>query len=261
MRRVVALVVLIVVFAALLLISRSVASWQHSPISGAAGTLLYAATFDGGGTDGFNGDWSQYPGRLAAQVTGGQMQITVGEVGGGAYSVAAPYFSDFDVQVAARAVSGPVDNGYGLVFRLQNQDNANVGDDNYYLFLVSSDGYYRVSRVFDGDTRIISDWIQSPLVGQGLAAVNRLRVVAKGDQFQFFINDQVVPLCLPDDPNAQSTINPLDGSCMGGPMAETLTEGTIPDGQVGVTALWTTTDASADPVVAAFDNLLIYGTK
>ena len=260
MRRIVVLVVLVLLFAALLLLSRSVASWQHSPISGAADTLLYAATFDGGGSAGFDGDWSQYLGRLSAQVTGGQMQITVGEIGGGAYSVAAPYFSDFDVHVAARAVSGPVDNGYGLVFRLQNQDNTAVDDDNYYLFLVSSDGYYRVSRVIDGSTRVISDWIQSPLVAQGLAALNRLRVVAQGDQFQFYVNDQIVPLCLPDDPAAQSTINPLDGSCMGGALTETLTDSAIPYGQVGVTALWTA-DAAADPVVAAFDNLLIYGTK
>ena len=47
---------------------------------------------------------------------------------------------------------------------------------------------------------------------------------------------------------------------MGGALTETLTDSAIPYGQVGVTALWTA-DAAADPVVAAFDNLLIYGTK
>jgi hypothetical protein len=259
-RRILVLVVLVVILAALFTLSRSVAGWQHYLVSGSANTVLYAASFDGGGADGFNGDWSQYAGRLSAALEGGQMRVTVGEAGGGAYSVAAPYFSDFDVRVAARAVSGPVDNAYGLVFRLQSQDNRVVEDDSYYLFLVSSDGYYRVTRAIRGNERVISDWIESPLVAQGLDAVNRLRVTAAGDQFRFFINDQPVTVCIPDDPDAQSTINPLDGSCMGGKMLDTLTDASIPYGQIGVGALWTS-ESATEPVVAAFDNLLVYGTK
>ncbi len=257
MRRILVLIVLVVIFAALLALSRSAASWQHTIVSGSSGALLYVASFDGAGSDGFNGDWSQYPGRLAAQIDAGQMRISVGEPSGGAYSVAQPHFGDFDLRVDAQAISGPVDNGYGVVFRLQNQDNTQLADDNYYLFLISSDGYYRVSRVVDGDVRVISDWIQSPLIQQGLDAVNHLRVVAQGDQFHFYVNDQPVQLCIPDDPSAQSTINSVTGECMGGSMQDALTDGTIPNGQIGVTALWTA-DATADPVVAAFDNLLVY---
>ena len=105
--------------------------------------------------------------------------------------------------------------------------------------------------------KIISDWIESSLINPGLDAANRLRVVAQGDQFRFFINDQPVSLCIPDDPDALSTINPLSGECMGGAMLDTLTDTTIPNGQVGVSALWTA-GAADDPVVAAFDNLLVY---
>ena len=256
MRRIHVLIVLVVIFAALLMFSRSVAGWQHYVVAGDAGMLLYSASFDGGSTDGFNGDWSQYPGRLSAQITDGQMQISIGAEQAGAYSVALPHFGDFDLRVNAQAVAGPIDNSYGVVFRLQNKDNSLLEDDNYYLFLVSSDGYYQVSRAIDGKQKELSTWIQSAAVKQGLNTVNLLRVIARGDQFHFFINDQPVSLCIPDDPTAQSTINPVSGECMGGAMKEMLTDDTIPNGQVGVVAK--STDTGGAGVVAAFDNLLVY---
>src|SRR5262249_35764915 len=120
----------------------------------------------------------------------------------------------------------------------------------------SSDGYYEVSRAINGRQKELSTWIQSAAVNQGLKAVNRLRVIAQGDEFRFFINGQPVQLCIPDDPNAQSTVNPLDGSCMGGAMKDTLTDATIPNGQIGVVAQ--STDTGGAGVVAAFDNLLVY---
>ncbi|MEO8396476.1 MAG: family 16 glycoside hydrolase [Chloroflexota bacterium] len=255
MRRILVLIVLVLIFAVLLLVSRSVAGWQHYIIAGDAGTLLYTASFDGGSSDGFNGDWAQYPGRLSAQIADGQMQITIGEIDGSAYSYSAPHFGDFDVTVAAQAIAGPEENGYGLVFRLQNKDNNFVEDDSYYVFLISGDGYYRVVRAIDGKLKILSDWIDSTLVHQGLNALNRLRVIAQGDQFHFYINDEAVQLCIPDDPNGVSTYS--NETCVKGTMVDTLTDDTISNGQIGVTAQWWA-DSNAQPGVATFDNLLIY---
>ena len=184
------------------------------------------------------------------------MQISIGADSAGAYSAVRPYFGDFDVRVDAQATDGPIDNSYGLVFRLQNKDNNLVEDDNYYLFLVSSDGYYQVSRAIDGRQKELSTWIELSAIQQGLKAVNTLRVIAQGDQFRFFINNQSVTLCIPDDPDAQSTVNPVSGECMGGSMQDTLTDASIPNGQIGVTAQSTQTGGAG--VVAAFDNLLVY---
>ena len=257
MRRFLLLLVLIILFVELFLLSRSVASWQHTVVSAAPGTLIYAATFDGGSSDGFNADWQQYGGRNSAEVLDGQMQVTVGEVQAGVYSVATPYFGDFDLRVEAQTIAGPVDNGYGIVFRLQDKDNNTPDDDSYYLFEISADGWYRLMRVIDGSTpEIISDWIESPLINQGLGAVNRLRVVARGNQFQFSINDQPIVLCIPNDPNAISTIHPLTGECMEGAMLDTLTDNMIPSGQIGVSAQSTLMGGVG--VLAAFDNVVIY---
>lgn len=257
MRRFLLLVVLVAVLAALVALQRSIADWQHYVVTGEPGALLYAASFDGGGTDGFNSDWSQYGGRLSTALADGRMQVSIGEAGSGAYSVAAPYFSDFDLRVEARAVDGPIDNAYGVVFRLQNEDNASVDDDSYYLFLISSDGYYRVMRSISGQLGIISDWIDSPLINQGLDAANELRVIARGSEFRFLINGEAVSLCIPDDLDATSTY--AGGTCYGGSMHETLTDTTIPYGQVGVTAQ--ATPSGGEGVVAAFDNVIVYAPE
>ncbi len=259
MRRLLGLIVLIAVFAVLLVLSRSRASWQHYVVSGDAGSLLYAATFDGSPTDGFNGEWDQYDGRLSTQIDGGQLRVSIGEAGKGAYSVAAPYFGDFDLRVAAQAVEGPIDNGYGVVFRLQNKDNTSVEDDSYYLFLISSDGWYQVSRVVDGLPQVLSDWIESSAIRQDLNVVNDLRVIARGAQFSFYVNGENVPLCLStgDTPIGQAIYNAGTGECSGGEVAYALTDDSIPDGQIGVTAQ-ATGDAG---VVVAFDNLLVYAPE
>ena len=257
MRRILVIIILVVIFAVLFALNRSLASWQHAIISGDPGQLLYAATFDGGSSDGFNDDWSQYPGRLSAELDQGQMKITIGEVDGGAYSVAAPHFGDFDLRVQAQTLEGPVDNGYGVVFRLQNKDNTLLEDDSYYLFLISGDGYYRVMRALDGVPQIVSDWIDSPLVQQGLHTANQLRVVARGNQFQFYINGEQVQLCIPDDPGAVSTYS--GGTCFGGAMVDALTDDAIPNGQIGVSARSTATGGAG--VVVAFDNLLVYAPE
>ncbi len=255
-RRIIVLIALVLILALLVALRRSVASWQHYIISGEPGALVYAATFDGGATDGFNADWTQYAGRLSAAVANGQMQITVGDVGAGAYSITAPHFGDFDVRVDAQLIGGSEQNAYGLVFRLQNQDNSVLEDDNYYLFLISGDGYYRVTRVIAGKVKVISDWINSALIQQGLNTVNHLRVVAQGDQFRFYINGQSVQLCVPDDPSGESTYS--GGKCFG-TMIDTLTDATIPNGQIGVTTQWLEEVGGTDSAVGAFDNLLVYG--
>lgn len=254
MRRLLVLIILVVLFVVLFFFIRSAASWKHAVVTGDAGALLYVASFDGGAADGFNADWEQYAGQLSAQLDAGQLRISVGKPKGRAYSVAAPYYADFDLRVEARAVEGPIDNGYGVVFRLQDKANSNFEDNSYYVFLISSDGFYQVSRVVDGDEKIISVWNQSPLVNQGLDAVNRLRVIARSDQFSFYINDQPVQLCVPDDPNGESTFDAL-GNCMG-TMIDTLTDATIPNGQIGVSAI--VTDTGGEGVVAAFDNVVVY---
>jgi hypothetical protein len=241
-RRIFALVALVVALVALISLNRLSANW-HYIVPAEPGALLYAAAFDD-----LEDEWERYEGRLSAVIADGRLRLTVGDFESGPYSVAKPYFGDFDLRLEATAVDGPLDNGFGVIFRLQDRQN-------YYLFLISSDGYYKVERVSDGIARELSTWIESPLVRQGLGVSNQLRVIGRGDQFSFAINGEPVGLCIPDDPEARSTY--AQGTCVNGSMQPALTDASIASGRLGVVA----TSFSASGVVVNFDNVLVYGPQ
>jgi hypothetical protein len=209
-------------------------------VTGEPGDLLYAAGFDG-----FTDEWATYDGRLSAEISDGTLQISVGVANAGPYVPARWSFADFDVSVKARALTGPDNNGFGVVFRMRDAGN-------YYAFLISSDGFYQVVRAVDGVSKEVSTWIRSDWVNQGMDADNLLRVLAKGDQFSFFINGEPVTLCLPDDPNAQSTY--YLGECREGALYDTLTDGTHATGRIGLIAI----TLDQPDVQVAFDNLTVY---
>ncbi len=244
MRRLLTLAVLGAALLILFYVNQQVQNW-HYVVSGEPGQLLYLAVFD----DGAASDWQQYPGRVSAQVTEGQFRISNGVSGNVAFSVTEPYFADFDLRVQAQAVGGPLDNGYGVIFRYRDNDN-------FYEFLVSSDGFYRVNRVLNGAQRELSTWIDSPTVRQGLNEINYLRVVARGDQFAFYVNNERVSLCIPSDPEALSTYRTGLG-CIGGTMQDTLTDASLNTGRIGVAAR----SLGEPDVEAAFDNLIVFSPE
>ncbi|MBW7958913.1 MAG: hypothetical protein H3C69_05090 [Candidatus Promineofilum sp.] len=98
-------------------------------------------------------------------------------------------FSDGIYEVEATPVEGPLDNGYGLIFRA----NPEAGD--FYLFKVSADGYVWIGRYANGAeaATIIGDhWFESPAVLRGLNATNKLKVQAEAGNLIFYVNDQEV---------------------------------------------------------------------
>lgn len=94
-----------------------------------------------------------------------------------------PELVDFEVEVDARLVEGPLDNNFGLLVRYQSDE------DNFYWFQISADGYYSVDLRQGGEWITLVYWEESDAVQQGVGATNRLRVVCQGSQFSFFAND------------------------------------------------------------------------
>ncbi|MDZ4765569.1 MAG: hypothetical protein SGI73_13545 [Chloroflexota bacterium] len=244
-RRIVVLFALIGGLITLVALDRAAADWR-TVVTGEAGALLYAASFDGAGADGFNRDWDQYEGRLAASIADGMLRFDIDESNGAPFSLPPSAFTDFDVRIRAQAVAGDLaNNGYGVIFRLQDADN-------HYRFLISSDGYYRVVRTLNGEQKELSAWIPSPVIQQGMNLPNDLRVVGRGGQFQFFINAQRVQVCTPDDPNGVSTYS--GGTCYG-TMQDELADASFGVGRVGVTA--ESLDLGS-AVGVTFDHVLIF---
>ena len=257
MRSLLILFTLSVLLAALTEVSRLAANLSHVA-GGEPGILLHAADFASAASD-----QDLFYGRLSAQLVGGALRLIADDPESLVYAATGPYFQDFDLEVEARPLAGPLDNAYGLLFRLREAKSAPVlealglpgsgvaGARSYYLFLISSDGYYQLRRSQAGEQRILSAWIPSPLIRQGLDVRNRLRVVAQESNLQFYINGEPVELCTPDDAQARSTW--ANDECVGGQMRLTLQDESPQAGRIALVAQ----SFQQTGVVLAFDNLLV----
>ncbi len=209
-------------------------------------TILYATTFDGGM---FAEQWLQQDrrgGTISPQADA--LWLTLDQnapVPLSIQSVMRHRFRDFDYTVKAQVLEGPLNNAFGVVFRY-------IDPQHYHRFYISSDGYYQLTaQTLDGN-RIISTWIDSPAIAQGVGtAQNKLRVVSRANVFSFYVNDQLLPLCIPNDATAQSTY--YAGECQGGALQESYR---LPEplyGQIGVFI----ETVSESGVSVAFDDVLI----
>lgn len=241
MRRLLLLIGLTALLLVVIQLSRVSAGWRFT-VPSSPGSVLYATSFDLE-----DNAWQEAEGRLSAQIEDGVIRLDVGGADSNVYSPLRWHFSDFDFTVDAKAVGGAESNGFGVIFRLTNLDN-------YYYFLIGSDGYYQLTRVQDGVAQEMSQWIFSDAIQVGIGETNRIRVVGTGNQFRFYVNDQPMAMCIPDNPDAKSTYNDIIGECIEGQMLETVTDASIADGRLGVIAV-----ALDEPdTLVEFDNVLIY---
>lgn len=90
---------------------------------------------------------------------------------------------DFRLHVILEKVSGVNDYGYGVVWSLKDADN-------FYSFLISGDGHYRIDACDNNEWTTLQNWTKTPLVHPG-DAVNWLSVVRQGEELRFYINDQL----------------------------------------------------------------------
>lgn len=100
-------------------------------------------------------------------------------------------FSDGWYEVEATQVSGPDNNLFGMVLRVDNET------DNFYAFQISGDGFVWIGRYHNGGnieaTPIIGNWwFESPAIKQGSGLRNKLAVRAEAGNMIFYVNDQEV---------------------------------------------------------------------
>lgn len=103
------------------------------------------------------------------------------------YATAGENFTDGIYEVEATQVDGPLNNGYGLMFRVDEET------DSFYAFEVSGDGYIWIGRCTnlceeEAVALVGGDWFRSPAVQTGLQATNHLQVVVEGNRFTYFVN-------------------------------------------------------------------------
>ncbi|MEA4909477.1 MAG: hypothetical protein VB089_17790 [Anaerolineaceae bacterium] len=95
-------------------------------------------------------------------------------------------YADTRLEVDAVKLAGPDNNDYGLICRHKDRDN-------YYAFLIGSDGYAGVLKVYQGVYTLLNHQTLEfqAAVNQG-PAMNHLRAECIGSTLSMYINEQKV---------------------------------------------------------------------
>jgi hypothetical protein len=129
--------------------------------------------------------WGEANGSYVVYQNGG-LRILVMEKQFDYWSRPGKRFVDSRVEVDAIKLAGPNDNDFGLMCRYQDKNN-------FYAFLISSDGYAGILKVEDGNYKVISG---SQLTATGQVhtgeTLNHIQADCIGQSLGLEVNGQVV---------------------------------------------------------------------
>ena len=155
---------------------------RNAPDPCAGETTLFVDTFEGDPDCG----WVQYDDSgLVAEVAAGGLQLTTSQPGKISWTNPGRSFSDVIIEARSRQVSGPNDNAYGVICRY-------VDRENFYVFLISGDGFYAIGKYATGRSQIQyltgnGEYVYSDAINQG-NATNDIRVTCAGSDLSLAVN-------------------------------------------------------------------------
>ncbi|MBE2199553.1 MAG: hypothetical protein IAE79_13145 [Anaerolinea sp.] len=188
MRKLVFLLILIV--GTILLVSCSLGPAQ--PEACASGGALFQDDFSEAKTCG----WALYnKGGAVTEIADGVLRMSTSQPGQIWWTNPGRNFDNVIVTIQARQTSGPNNNAYGVICRYQNEQN-------FYLFLISGDGYYAVGKYQSGSDQIVyltenAQYQFSEVINQGVAT-NQIRASCIGNELSLAVNG--LPLFTTTDP-------------------------------------------------------------
>ncbi len=118
----------------------------------------------------------------------GTYQMLVQSAGYDLRAVSGQTYGEVQIEVDATRLAGPVDNRFGLICRFQDMDN-------YYFFIISSDGYYAIGKIKNGAASLLGQEMMaySAAIVQG-SGPNRLRFDCIGNILTGTVNGQAVAI-------------------------------------------------------------------
>jgi serine/threonine protein kinase len=130
-------------------------------------------------------EWEISEGENATyRVEGGVYTIQVYQENWIAWNTIGLEFADFEIVFDVALVDGDIYNDAGTLFRFQDRDN-------YYELDLNGGGSFAVGKQIDGEWYQILDWTESPAI-EPFGSVNRVRLIARGDQFEVIVNGQTI---------------------------------------------------------------------
>lgn len=131
-----------------------------------------------------NGNWSLGAfSTSTSTIDDGMLTITVDENNTLSWSLYDGTFADFYLEVDTAHLDGPLYNEHGVIFRLQDSEN-------FYVFTISSVGYYHLCKYVDGAWEIIVPWTESDAIETGDGSENRVGLLAVGDWIVLLVNKE-----------------------------------------------------------------------
>lgn len=171
---------LLLLAAALLLTACSIGGLEPDSCTDAG--ALFADKFDGTEECG----WALYNrGGTVVNIQEESLRLSTSQPGQIWWTNPGRQFDDVIITVDARQVEGPNDNAFGVLCRYQSEEN-------FYLFLISGDGYYMIGKYQTGSNQIQyltgdGEFVASDVITQGMA-INQIRASCIGDQLTLSVN-------------------------------------------------------------------------
>ncbi|MCJ7724639.1 MAG: hypothetical protein MUP03_10940 [Anaerolineales bacterium] len=136
---------------------------------------------------------------------GGGYRILITEPQQNYWSTLALDFQNIRIEVDALKYAGPEENRIGLICRYHDPGN-------YYFFVISSDGYYALGKVRDGNISLLGqkEMLRSEAIILGLT-INHLRADCIDNSLMFYVNDHPVAIAQDTD-YAKGEVGLLAGS-------------------------------------------------
>jgi hypothetical protein len=137
-----------------------------------------------------NGGWSLTSTDSGSSVafTHQGLEFIINEKDQDFWSTLAGEYSNIGVGVDAGKLGGPDDNTFGVICRYQDAEN-------FYAFLISSDGYYGIIKIKDGKYSLLSgknmDYDAGIVRGKG---TNRILGICSQDELGLFVNGKLLTI-------------------------------------------------------------------
>ncbi len=112
----------------------------------------------------------------------GSYRILVNAINTDIWSNPGLNFTDTQIEVDATKVGGDDNNDFGVICRYRDENN-------FYFFVLSSDGYYGIGKIAGGVQQLIGDESMPPseAIHKG-AATNHIRADCVGSKLTLYVN-------------------------------------------------------------------------
>lgn len=135
-----------------------------------------------------NSGWFEYSGEDGEMMySDGGFRINIKSAHWFYWSTPERSYTNVIIDVDVRKISGPINNEYGVICRYMDRSN-------FYIFSISSDGYYGIFKIVDDEWNMIQDidWRFNDKVIKTGAGTNHMRITCDGENLSLEVNGSIL---------------------------------------------------------------------